>query len=171
MDLRIERTKHNIINAFISLRAKKPIEKITVKELAELAVINKATFYLHYKDIYDLSDQLENEILRNALSKIPIDVFIRMDGVVQLAEMFTTQSELFNTLFSGSRVDVMAHKLDNMIKERVFTKYPEWRKNIRINVKLTTIIHGSIHAYFQYQNEDHDTVIAALSTLRFDLLS
>lgn len=48
MDLRIERTRKSIINAFIELRAHKPIEKITVKELAERAYINKATFYSHY---------------------------------------------------------------------------------------------------------------------------
>lgn len=43
MDLRKQRTKNSIINAFIQLRASKPLEKITVKELAELAYINKAT--------------------------------------------------------------------------------------------------------------------------------
>ena len=55
MDLRIQKTRNSIINAFLELRSRKPIEKITVTELAELAVINKATFYKHYKDIYDLS--------------------------------------------------------------------------------------------------------------------
>ena len=56
MDLRIERTRKCIKDAFIELRKSKPIEKITVKELAALASINKATFYSHYNDIYDLSD-------------------------------------------------------------------------------------------------------------------
>ena len=55
MDLRTERTKRSIINAFLELRSQKPLEKITVKELSELAFINKATFYTHYQDIYDLS--------------------------------------------------------------------------------------------------------------------
>ena len=54
MDLRRQRTKNSIINAFIQLRASKPLEKITVKELSELAYINKATFYTYYQDIYDL---------------------------------------------------------------------------------------------------------------------
>ena len=56
MDLREKKTKRNIRNAFIELRAKKPLERISIKELAELAEISKATFYLHYKDIYDLSE-------------------------------------------------------------------------------------------------------------------
>ena len=53
MDLRIEKTERGIKNAFIELRSKKPLEKITVKELCESARINKSTFYAHYKDIYD----------------------------------------------------------------------------------------------------------------------
>ena len=52
MDLRVKKTKNSIINAFLKLRAKKSLERITVKELSDLAEINKATFYLHYKDIY-----------------------------------------------------------------------------------------------------------------------
>ena len=71
MDLRKQRTKNSIINAFIQLRTKKPLEKITVKELAELAYINKATFYTYYQDIYDLSEQLEDEAITNMLNDIP----------------------------------------------------------------------------------------------------
>ena len=54
MDLRIEKTRQSIVNAFIALRSGKPLEKITVKELCEKAQINKSTFYFHYVDIYDL---------------------------------------------------------------------------------------------------------------------
>ena len=64
MDLRIQKTKKSIINSFLTLRSKKPLERITVKELSNAAQINKATFYLHYKDIYDLSEALENELLK-----------------------------------------------------------------------------------------------------------
>lgn len=53
MDLRIEKTRQSIVNAFIALRSGKPLEKITVKELCEKAQINKSTFYFHYADIYD----------------------------------------------------------------------------------------------------------------------
>ena len=62
MDLRIEKTERGIKNAFIELRSRKPLEKITVKELCESARINKSTFYAHYKDIYDLSDAMEEEV-------------------------------------------------------------------------------------------------------------
>ena len=64
MDLRIEKTERGIKNAFIELRSRKPLEKITVKELCESARINKSTFYAHYKDIYDLSDAMYPPIRR-----------------------------------------------------------------------------------------------------------
>ena len=62
MDIRIEKTKQSIINAFIEIRSRKEVERITVKELCEKARINKSTFYAHYKDIYDLSDLLSSHL-------------------------------------------------------------------------------------------------------------
>ena len=67
MDKREIKTKRSIKNAFLKLRSKKSIEQITVKELAEEAEISKATFYLHYRDIYDLSDTLGTEVIENIL--------------------------------------------------------------------------------------------------------
>ena len=64
MDLRIQKTEKAIKNVFLELRARKPLEKITVKELCELALINKSTFYSHYEDIYALSEAMEQETVR-----------------------------------------------------------------------------------------------------------
>lgn len=70
MDKRIQKSKNSIINAFLEIRAKKPLEKITVTELCQKAEINKSTFYVHYRDIYDLSEQLEDEVVDSILQSI-----------------------------------------------------------------------------------------------------
>lgn len=49
-----ELTKKAIINAFITLADKQPIEKISVKQITDLCGINRNTFYYHYEDIYAL---------------------------------------------------------------------------------------------------------------------
>ena len=67
MDIRVEKTEKAIRNAFLELRAAKPLEKITVKELCSLACINKSTFYSHYEDIYALSQMLESETITACL--------------------------------------------------------------------------------------------------------
>ena len=46
MDLREKKTLRAIRTAFLQLRGQRPLEKITVKELCELAEISKATFYI-----------------------------------------------------------------------------------------------------------------------------
>lgn len=71
MDKRIEKTQKAIKEAFIKLRAKKPLEKISIKELCEIAYINKSTFYSHYENIYALSDALEYELVLSIISSIP----------------------------------------------------------------------------------------------------
>lgn len=40
------------------------------KELCESARINKSTFYAHYKDIYDLSDAMEEEVVQSIANSI-----------------------------------------------------------------------------------------------------
>lgn len=70
MDIRIEKTERAIKNAFLELRSRKPLGKITVKELCSLAAINKSTFYSHYEDIYALSDKMESETIVTVLKNI-----------------------------------------------------------------------------------------------------
>ncbi len=59
MDIRIEKQNVRSRMLFLELRSRKPLGKITVKELCSLAAINKSTFYSHYEDIYALSDKME----------------------------------------------------------------------------------------------------------------
>ena len=56
-------TKPLIRNAFITLLKEKSLEDITVHEIVEKALINRSTFYLHYKDKYDLYDGILNKLL------------------------------------------------------------------------------------------------------------
>ncbi len=53
-DLRIRRTHKFLQEAMIELITEKGFEAITVGDIAERAMINRATFYRHYLDKYDL---------------------------------------------------------------------------------------------------------------------
>lgn len=61
MDARIRYTKMRIREALIQLLNQKSVKRISVKEVCELAEINRATFYKHYMDIFDLLDKLKEE--------------------------------------------------------------------------------------------------------------
>ena len=64
MDIRVKKTKRAIQKAFVALLREKPIEKITVKEIAERAEINKTTFYSHYETLDALTAEMERQTVQ-----------------------------------------------------------------------------------------------------------
>ena len=62
-DPRIIRTRKLIMDSFIELSGKKEFKDITVKDITTEAMINRATFYYHFEDIYDLLEKVLSEVL------------------------------------------------------------------------------------------------------------
>lgn len=54
LDPRVIRTRQLFGDALVSLIAEKGFDAITVQDIANRAVLNRATFYLHYQDKHDL---------------------------------------------------------------------------------------------------------------------
>ena len=65
IDRRVKYTRMVIKESFIDLLEKKDISRITIKEICENADINRATFYAHYSDQYELLRKIEDEFLDN----------------------------------------------------------------------------------------------------------
>lgn len=63
VDRRIVRTKKALRDALTELMKEKTFDEITVSDLTTRADINRGTFYLHYRDKYDLLEQSEEEII------------------------------------------------------------------------------------------------------------
>ena len=62
-DPRILRTRKLIMDSFVNLSGKKEFKDITIKDITSEAMINRATFYYHFEDIYDLLDKALTEVL------------------------------------------------------------------------------------------------------------
>lgn len=69
-----QKTEKAIKNALIKLyKQKKDINKITVKELCEVANISRSTFYLHYNDLISIFESV-GDIFVNSLKGIVLDI-------------------------------------------------------------------------------------------------
>lgn len=168
MDLRTEKTENAIKNAFIQLRAKKALEKITIKELCESARIHKSTFYSHYQDIYELSETMETEVVKNITGSIPAASF----GTVSLAQVtreltygFVSQSSLINILFSGNERSRLAYRIEESLKEIIFEKYPEYKGDLRWNIVLSYCIQGAYWAFQGSRGQEVNEVIRIISEI------
>ena len=106
VDRRVRRTKERLKQAMTELLQERSIREITVRELTERADVNRGTFYAHYADLYDMLEQMENELLgefealldRHApddltqdLSPLLSDVFCFVEGNRTLMPVFLGQ--------------------------------------------------------------------------------
>lgn len=75
-DKRIIKTKKAIRIAFTELLTEKDINEITIKDISDRAIINRKTFYSHYSGIYELVDEIENEIVEMLLKALDGESFM-----------------------------------------------------------------------------------------------
>jgi AcrR family transcriptional regulator len=71
-DLRVRRTQANLREALIDLIEEKGFDAVTVGDIAERAMVNRATFYRHYPDKYALVTGIFEEAITQMLREIPL---------------------------------------------------------------------------------------------------
>lgn len=102
-DRRSLRTQSAIKKALEELLAEKNISEISITELTERADIHRATFYLHYEDIYDLYQDYKMDIFKNLTSIFEDD---RLDTYQSfydaLLDYIADNSALVSNLFQHS---------------------------------------------------------------------
>lgn len=112
MDRRIRKTRLLLRQGLSKLMLKKSIKEITVKELTELVDINRGTFYLHYKDIYDMVENIEAEIMEefrvildahptSQLQESPLFLFTEIYAYSKAAAPWRTISSANEAISSG----------------------------------------------------------------------
>ena len=169
MDLREKKTRNSIKNAFIELRAKKQLERITVKELCELAMISKATFYLHYNDIYDLSDCLQKEIIQSVLENITSPELILTDSTAFTKELFNSfapHENLIEILFSDTQASVLPTALEEAIRNKIFLLAPHLKDNPKLDIILSYKIQGGYYAYLLHRKKyDYEYIVDVVGNM------
>jgi hypothetical protein len=142
-DLRVVKTKKSIREAFLKLRSEDALEKIKVTKICELALINKTTFYNHYQDIYDLSDEIEDETISSIMDNFhhQYDLFSNPEAFMKgLYFAFKSHEEVILILFSG-RMDVLIRK----VEKQLVVQYPQLIENPEQEIILSFLLQGASH--------------------------
>ena len=124
-DRRIRRTKKAMTDALAELLLKKSLSNISVREISDIADINRGTFYLHYRDVYDMAEQLQTEIIEKFN-----EIVENYEPHTETDELFPMRVELFNLLAENSKLAkvliskngdaAFVDKLKNIIREKCF---------------------------------------------------
>lgn len=91
VDPRVRRTRQLLSHAFMELLERQSFDSITVQDIAERATVNRATFYSHFQDKYDLLDKLIRERFQHDLEqRIPGPGRLRARSLYSLATIIFT---------------------------------------------------------------------------------
>ncbi|MGE6663658.1 TetR/AcrR family transcriptional regulator [Paenibacillus xylanexedens] len=101
-DLRVKRTHKHLYNALLELMETQPFENITVKQICDLAMVHRTTFYTHFNDKYDL---LSNTLRQIAEEELDFSTTLHSPAE-SLKEIFSAASKnknVFTQLLSEDR--------------------------------------------------------------------
>jgi AcrR family transcriptional regulator len=73
LDPRVIRTRGLILQSFENLLAEKNFESISVQDVTDKAQINRATFYAHFQDKYDLLNRSISQMFMQEIKKRTLD--------------------------------------------------------------------------------------------------
>ncbi|MFS0862290.1 TetR/AcrR family transcriptional regulator [Fredinandcohnia sp. 179-A 10B2 NHS] len=104
MDRRKQYTQMVLKDSLMKLLKEKPISSITIKEICELADINRSTFYSHFSDQYDLLNSIEDEFIEGMVSTLSKYNFSSEEEALQMTvktlEHVAENSDVCQTLLS-----------------------------------------------------------------------
>lgn len=107
-------TKELLAESLKELSAKKPVDKITIKEIAKNCGFTSKTFYNHFQDKYDLIAWIYSTVAEKIMQKIDIDGYELKDILTEVFEYFLDNKEFMKNLLAhtsgqDSFINYMAH--------------------------------------------------------------
>lgn len=95
---RIRLSKTMLKSALLELLQKKPLGKISIREICETAQINRTTFYKHYGSQADLLDEIEREFLARVGNRLELVLSSAPNAVAAVLKSLYEQRETFRVL-------------------------------------------------------------------------
>ncbi|MEO2255421.1 TetR/AcrR family transcriptional regulator C-terminal domain-containing protein [Paenibacillus amylolyticus] len=159
-DLRVRRTHKLLYNALFDLMEKSSFEQITVKQICDLAMVHRTTFYTHFQDKFDLLSravrQIAEEEFKN-FTEVPLTPF---DNFRELFSIATKHKPLFSQLLFEERDSLrnllrkdMGAGLLRYLTENGFTEV----NSIEIQIKIEAYI-GAVLGVFNWWMENNISI-------------
>ncbi|PEC49286.1 TetR family transcriptional regulator [Bacillus sp. AFS077874] len=131
-EIKVEKTKKLIKETLLDLIEEKGFEAISVRDITLKAGLNRGTFYLHYRDKYDLMEKSQNEILEGLQDRL---IFIRpkemnefysndivYPPILNVYHYLKENQRLIKILISTKGDPAFQKKMKEHIKETIYEK-------------------------------------------------
>ncbi|MEB6060460.1 TetR/AcrR family transcriptional regulator [Staphylococcus pseudoxylosus] len=150
VDPRITRTKKLLMDAFRAIAKEKKLQSITVKDITDRATVNRATFYAHFYDKYDIMDYtLSETLLKNLNDSLNVSTELNEET---LCKSFITITSYIQETHNECKLNSEAY--GQVVEKRV--------KEELEDIFLTLLVH-------QHVNENRETLATTARFLSWGL--
>lgn len=164
LDKRVVKTRKAIADALMMLALEKDISKITVSDIADRAVINRSTFYLHYGDVKGVMDDIQKDIadiVGHSLSRFDINDIqgSTLSVYMSLANALDQNLAFKNfMLYSASSGSVVTNLKKTFTQKAMQTELIQNAKHDKgtLAIALAFLISGVIDSYIKWATELSD---------------
>lgn len=159
MDPRTVRTRQLIIDSFNALIRTTDFQQISVKMITEFAHINRATFYAHFLDKYELLDVVLKELIEQELANTTTTETL---GERFICDIFTGIANVHDAMHSGCRkgYNSFASMIEDVAKEETKALLEKSAPHLtELQIQMASwAIYG---AFAQWQHTHYETAEAA----------
>lgn len=184
IDRRVRKSKEAIRTALVKLLKHKDIEDITVTEIAKEADVNRKTFYNNYENIYQVIEEIENDIVisfTDLLSKINLDEMLKqpLKFFETLTNIVQKDFEFYSNLVQAQRLGGfnLVLKITETLKESVKANLPKelFKDKFTMEFSIDYMITGMMEGYTEWLQNPKEISLEKLtntmSTIMFSGLN
>ncbi len=145
---RVRYTRMALRESLLSLLQEYPLNKITVSQICEHADVNRSTFYLYYKDAYDLLDQIETELYEQIFQAVEgaTRPLLGEETLQRIFEIIYKNRDLCRVIFGEYGDKSFLRKVGSIHKDRMLR---EWR-HLAPSLDESTL--NYLHTFASYAN-------------------
>lgn len=161
---RVRITKMLLNDSFLRLLEKKPLARITVKDICEDADLNRSTYYHYYTDPYDQMTKLEGDIIMEMYSYIDVSKGISADDYINLypivkkmLDYIQAKKDIFRILLSNNGDINLQEDMLTVFSEKLLPQ--DFRISKESNAMLQEFIfaaNGGFGLIYYWLMEDQD---------------
>ena len=172
VDRRVLKTKRAIRNAFAKLMTEKDINDITIIELADAADINRKTFYNYYSGVYQVVEEIEQDISRSYDALLGnVEFRQSMDAPYSLFERCSTlinmDPEFFGYLLSMDGNTVLITRIMRLLKDKTCEKMVAQLDiaKYKANIMIDYVLSGMLSVYQHWFASDRTVPLEEVSQI------
>lgn len=171
-DARQVKSRHALRTAMLSLLERKPLDEITIRDIAAESGVGYTTFFRHYPSKADLLNDIAADEIRNLidLSMAGANSADMRAGSLVLCDYVQQHRALWSTLLTGGAAGVMREEFLRISRE-VAAEHGEWSgwvpRELGTILAVTTIV--EIIAWWLSQPEDAGYSSAQMADMIYHL--